>query len=175
MASFTFSRRTALRAVTVASVAALGVGTSASLAAATATSNSDATIVAAISITNTAALGFGSVVADAGAAGTVQMGTDGTRTCSTVTCVAQDAGQASSFDVTGEDGYTYSITLPTSITLSDGGTESMTVDTFTDSNSGSGTLTSGADSFNVGATLNVDMAQAAGSYTGTFDVTVEYN
>ena len=30
-------------------------------------------------------------------------------------------------------------------------------------------------SFNVGATLNVGANQAAGSYTGTFSVTVDYN
>ena len=33
----------------------------------------------------------------------------------------------------------------------------------------------GSDTFNVGATLNVGATQAAGTYSGTFAVTVNYN
>lgn len=178
MNNFAFYRRNALRGAALASVAALGMGASASALAATAPSSSDATIVGAIGITNTTALGFGSAIADAATAGTVVMGTGGARTCTTVTCVAQDAGQASAFDVNGEAGYTYAIKLPASTTLSDTATtpNTMTVDTFTDSKAGTGTLSaSGADSFTVGATLHVGAGQVADTYTGTFDVTVEYN
>lgn len=49
----------------------------------------------------------------------------------------------------------------------------MDVDNFTGSKA-NGTLTSGADSFTVGGTLDVAANQAAGEYTGTFTVTVEY-
>ncbi len=97
----------------------------------------------------------------------------GTRTCTTVTCVAQDAGTAASFDVSGQGDYTYSVTLPASTTLVDGATNEMTVDTFADNSTG--TLDgAGAETFNVGATLNVGADQIAGSYTGTFDVSVDY-
>ena len=51
----------------------------------------------------------------------------------------------------------------------------MTVDTFEDSLGGSGTLdTSGTDTFSVGATLHVGLAQPMGAYAGSFDVIVEY-
>jgi type 1 fimbria pilin len=50
----------------------------------------------------------------------------------------------------------------------------MTVDTFTSNPSGTGTLSGGAQTLNVGATLHVAGAQAAGNYTGTYNVTVAY-
>ncbi len=36
-------------------------------------------------------------------------------------------------------------------------------------------LVGGSDTFNVGATLSVSNTQAAGTYSGTFTVTVNYN
>ena len=81
---------------------------------------------------------------------------------------------AASFNVTGEGSQAYAITLPSSATLNSGG-NTMTVDTFTHDAGGSPALSSGSDSFNVGATLNVGASQAPGAYTGTFAVTVGYN
>ncbi len=69
---------------------------------------------------------------------------------------------------------TYSITLPSSATLTSGG-DTMTVDTFTHDAGGAPTLVFGSDTFNVGATLKVDPNQAVGTYSGTFAVTVNYN
>jgi len=40
---------------------------------------------------------------------------------------------------------------------------------------GAKTVTGGAFTFNVGATLNVGATQASGTYSGTFAVTVNYN
>ncbi len=40
---------------------------------------------------------------------------------------------------------------------------------------GTPTLAGGSDTFNVGATLHVGATQAAGPYSGTFAVTVNYN
>ncbi len=51
----------------------------------------------------------------------------------------------------------------------------MTVDTFNDDAGATPTLVGGSDTFNVGATLNVGAAQVAGTYSGTFAVTVNYN
>jgi len=53
----------------------------------------------------------------------------------------------------------------------------MTVDTFTtDLSPPAATLSAGglADMY-IGATLQVGAAQAEGTYTGTFDVSVDYN
>jgi hypothetical protein len=168
----------ALKASRLPAIALAAVGLSISATAGaedTATSSADATIIQAIAVTNDSGLDFGSVVADATTAGTVTMDSAGTRTCTTVTCVSQDAGAAAAFSVTGDSSYSYTITLPsTAVSLSDG-TNTMDVDTFTDSKGGSSSLTSGADSFTVGATLNVGAGQVANAYTGTFDVTVNYN
>lgn len=167
------NRRMMRKSALAVSVAAM-LGLPVAAYAATATNSSTADIVQAIAITSGTALDFGSVVA-AGAAGTVEMGAAGTRTCATVTCVAQDAGTAASFDVTGEASYTYTVTLPASATLTDSAAtpNSMTVDAF--SHDSTGTLdTAGAETFNVGATLNVGADQVAGSYAGTFDVSVDY-
>ena len=76
--------------------------------------------------------------------------------------------------MTGEPGQAYVITLPASATLSSGG-DTMTVDTFNHDAGGAPTLPGGSDAFNVGATLKVGANQAVGTYSGTFDVTVNYN
>ncbi len=82
---------------------------------------------------------------------------------------------AASFDVTGEKDSNYSITFPSSATLTSGA-NTMTMDTFTHDAGGTPQLSgSGSDTFNVGATLNVGATQAAGTYSGTFAVTVNYN
>jgi spore coat protein U-like protein len=52
----------------------------------------------------------------------------------------------------------------------------MTVNAFTSTPSGTGTFNSGGTAtLNIGATLAVGANQTAGSYTGTFSVTVDYN
>lgn len=56
-------------------------------------------------------------------------------------------------------------------TLSSGG-NTMAIGSFT--NNSGGSLSGGTDSFNVGATLTVGASQAAGSYSGTYTVTVNY-
>lgn len=143
--------------------------------AASATSNADAELVAAIGITNAAGLNFGKF-ANNGAGGTVVVSTAGTvSTTGDVVAIASSGALAASFDVTGEANTSYTISLPASATVTDASANSMTVDTFDDSGSGTGTLDgTGNDSFTVGATLTVGGTQVAGAYSGTFDVTVEY-
>ncbi len=51
----------------------------------------------------------------------------------------------------------------------------MTIDTFNHDAGATPTLAGGSDTFNVGATLHVGATQAAGTYSGTFSVTVNYN
>lgn len=133
---------------------------------------------AQISVSNTSGLAFGSIVPGS-SGGTVTVPYDGSsRNCSAeVVCIPQNPGSAAGFDVTGElTGGNYSITLPSSpVTLSNTAGESMTVDSFIDSENGSGSLSVGGNgSFTVGATLNVGANQPSGGYSGSFDVTVEY-
>ena len=95
----------------------------------------------------------------------------------TVTGGVHDFGyphQRAQFAVTGSGDEAYFINLPNQITISAGG-NSMTVNAFTSEPSGMGHLVSGADTLWVGATLNLTANQPAGSYTGQFSVTVNYD
>lgn len=99
-----------------------------------------------------------------------------------ITLVAGGAPRsAASYNVTGRDGNAYTIGLPTAaVTLngSNGGT--MTVTDFKSfsvkgPSATVGLLTGGSDVFYVGGTLNIGGTQTEGLYSGSFDVTVQYN
>jgi hypothetical protein len=82
---------------------------------------------------------------------------------------------AAEFTVTGANATTYAITLPSSTTITSS-SNTMTLDTYLTNIGTTGTLSgSGTQSFYVGSTLHVAAAQPAGSYTGSFSVTVNYN
>jgi hypothetical protein len=144
---------------------------------ATASANATATIIAPISITNTADLAFGNVAVSAITAGTVVLTPAGGRSATGGVTLPAVTGTftAAAFTVNGSGTSTYSITLPASATLTGTPSGTMTVDTFTSTPSGTGALTGGTQNITVGGTLNVGAAQAAGSYTGSFNVTVNYN
>lgn len=149
---------------------------SASLTAATVTGNASANVLTPLAVANgTNAMSFGDVAGDASAATTVVLTTAGT--ASSVDG-ASTAGTptAGDFDVTGAGTLAYDITLPLDgvVVLSNVAGPDMSVDGFLDSLGGSGALTAGAQSFAVGATLTINANQAAALYTGTYDVTVNY-
>ena len=79
-----------------------------------------------------------------------------------------------SFTASGLAGAAYAITLPSddAVTLSGIGAP-MTLEAF--NHNANLILTSGEETFNVVATLNVNPGQAAGTYNGSFDVKVNYN
>lgn len=152
----------------------------------TASSAASAIVIAPLTIAKTGDLNFGNVVAGA-ALGTVVLLPAGTRSATGGTTFS--AGfpgtlSAAKFDLTGEGVYTYAITLPGTVTLSDtvSTPNTMTATGFTVAagTTGSvdgliGTLAGGLGNLDVGATLNVGAAQVPGTYTGSFDVTVAYN
>ena len=145
-----------------------------------ATSTATATIVTPIAISKSIDMNFGNLSVNANA-GTVVITPAGARSATGGVSLPVVAGtvSATSFAITGQASYTYSITLPSSATtLSDGSGHSMTVDTWTSSPTPTGTLSSGgAETLKVGATLNITGSQAAGIYTSAtpFTVTVNYN
>ena len=170
--------------------AGLVVGATASFAqsSATATGNATANVIRPITLTASRDLAFGNVAPGATVGTLVVAGTlAGAQ--SVTGGVTQPGGQkgtvtSAQFDVAGEGSFTYTITLPaTAATITDSGTDTMTVDTWTSdiaTTAGAGLLSgsagsAGAQTFYVGGTLHVGVAQAAGSYTGTFSVTVAYN
>ncbi|MBN2666494.1 MAG: DUF4402 domain-containing protein [Bacteroidales bacterium] len=147
---------------------------------ATATSSAAAVIIAPLSITNTAGLHFGTIMRS-GTAGTVTIAPDGTRSDDggggvTLSALAP-VHSAATFDVEGEDGRTVTITLPGTITITNLAADDMDVDTFVSDPDAANpvTLTGAATVLRVGATLNVGANQPSGEYTGTFNVSVNYN
>ena len=149
-----------------------------SQAQATASASASATIVTPISITKDVDMNFGNVAVQTLNAGTVILAPDGSRLVTGGVTIPVSTGTvtAASFTVDGEGSYLYDITLPSSVTITDG-THNMTVDAFSSDPDAQGQLSSGTQTLNVGATLNVNAAQAAGAYTTAtpFDVTVNYN
>ncbi|ASO07427.1 DUF4402 domain-containing protein [Arenibacter algicola] len=140
-----------------------------------------ATVVAPIAISKTTDMNFGNVAVSSLNSGTVVLAPAGTRTTTGDATTPATSGtvSAASFSITGESGYTYAITLPSSaITLeANAGANSMTIGSFTSDPDATGTLTGGAETVNVGATLNLSAGQAAGVYNSTsaLTVTVNYN
>ncbi|AFU69866.1 hypothetical protein P700755_003216 [Psychroflexus torquis ATCC 700755] len=152
--------------------------TTGAMAQESATASSSATIVAPIGIAQAADMNFGNVAVSS-ADGTVVMTTGGSTSLTGGVTLPNNTGTvtAAAFDVTGESNYTYSITLPSdAITLvEEEGSEEMTVDTFESDPDTTGTLTTGAQTVNVGGILNVTGGQTAGVYTNSTDLTVTVN
>lgn len=156
-------------------VAIVGIaGFSASQAdAAGATGNASLTVAAPLTITETTALTFGSVTV--GSTGGTIVVTAGGATSYTgdVASFGGTSGTAALFTLGGEGGASYTVSAMTSALGLTGPGTAMPLGTFT--NNAGGTLGgAGSDTFNVGATLTVNADQAAGSYTGTYTFTVDY-
>jgi len=145
----------------------------------TASATATATIITPIAIAQATDMNFGNVAISPTVAGTVVLTPAGSRSVTGGATLPAVTGTvtAASFTVTGLGTSTYAITLPSvDYTISSGGND-MIVNTFTSTPSGTGTLTAGTQTLDVGATLNVTAAQPAGTYTNAtgFDVTVNYN
>ena len=142
---------------------------------ATANANAGANILKPIAITNTQDLDFGDIISQT-AEFTVTVTTAGARSASNATAILTAVGEQATFSVTGQENQTFKVTLPPSVSIiTDGGVNSMSIAGF---NHDLGTTPkldgTGKATLNVGAVLTVGAAQAAGAYTGTFDVTVAY-
>lgn len=130
-------------------------------------------------ITPTQDLSFGAFAAGTG--GTITISPEGVRSATSDVALMTGGqfsqGSVASFDVSGTPNANYQITLPqdgqVTLTGSQGG--NMSVTTFTKSPSGQGQLDSlGTQTVTVGGTLAVGSNQAAGTYSGSFNVTIVY-
>jgi len=143
----------------------------------TGTATGSATIITPISITKTVDMNFGSIAVGS-TLGSVVLAPDNTRTKSGGVTLPAVTGTvtAASFTVNGLGTSTFSITLPTTYTITSG-VNTMNIDTFTSTPSGSGSLVGGTQTIKVGATLDVAASQPAGTYTNStgFPVVVNYN
>jgi len=159
-----------------------GLALTAALAAspalgATRAATATATTIRPLSLVKTSDLEFGTIVPSA-TAGTVTVdATTNARTKTGGVVLATGATPgAAGFTAAGLVNILALITLPTNITLTrGGGTETMLVDNIT-TNGGTTRLFPGSATIDVtvGGRLNVGANQVAGSYSGTFNVTVIY-
>lgn len=128
-------------------------------------------------LTNSQPLAFGSF-APGVSSGTVTINAAGARSSSGgVFLVPSGAGSAASYTVGGTGGQTYAITLPADgVVVLTSGANSMAVNNFTSNPVMAGVIGGGGtQTLTVGAALSVGGNQPTGSYSGSFNVTVEYN
>ena len=147
------------------------------------TATANATVIAPIAIAKTASLEFGKIVR--GTAGTVIIATTGARTDSedALSPGTTQTGtvRAATFAVIGEGAMTYAISLPgeTDVVLINGvggdATTEMPLSSFVSDPAGTGTLSAGAQTLKVGATMTLDGSEIAGACSATYSVTVAYN
>lgn len=157
--------------VAIASTILAAALASTSANAATANADATATILEQVTVTKSSDLDFGTIVVGA-TGGTVDISTAGARTCGAA-LVCSGAVTAAAFDITGTSGEVVDVTVDASVTLNSGGNSMTAALTSSDA---SITLdgTAANDAFTVGGLLTVGASQAAGDYTGNFDVTVDY-
>ena len=145
----------------------------------TLTVQSKARIITPITLANTGsqALDFGVIARGTTGSSTILVGSVASPSI-TVTgdaIVLTSAPQtAAKFTVTGESAKTYAITIPSTTQTITDGTNILNITAFTCSNGAIGTIGTG-DVFYVGGTLTTTSTTVAGTYAGTFNVTVAYN
>jgi len=152
---------------------------STSFAQSIATASIGVTIVTPIGITKSVDMDFGNIATGMSAGGTAVLGTDGSRSTTGDATLpsAKGSPKAAAFIVTGAGNYTYTISLPSSSIRMNGSTANVTIGSFVSSPASIGTLTSGTQVVNVGATLTIPPSTAADIYTNSSDlsITVNYN
>ena len=165
-------------AVVGAALAAVSFGSVAN-AATTATATATAEILSTLAIVNDSGLDFGTI-AVAGA-GTVKVSANGlSDSCTAIALICGGTRAPAGFTVSGNDGAGVAVTLPSSATLTyvgwvgAGAAPTMSVGSFTSYFPAGTTLVAGSTTVNVGGSLAVAAAQAPGTYSGTFDVSAQY-
>jgi hypothetical protein len=144
--------------------------------AATQNATGQVSLLSPLSVLNTADLNFGDLVVS-GAGTAVIDPLAGSLTTTGGVTKAGTAAHAALFTGTGSKNSIVHIRIPTTpITVTRaGGTQTMSVSNWTlDGSANRKVPTSDIFTFAVGATLNVAAGQAVGTYSGTFQVTVQY-
>jgi hypothetical protein len=159
----------------------------------TVNASAGATIIVPMTLTEQNSLNFGTSNKKSGVAGSVVLSTTGASRTFNGGVSGSSIGDPASnavFNVTGAYDSSYSITLPTSITVVESGSMTMTINElkirFSGSaediaiNEGTNSISKmlsgrGNDSFRLGGKLNIESEQMAGFYSGTYSVTVDYN
>lgn len=117
---------------------------------------------------------FGTIAPSMTHADTVALDAAGGRVCGDALSCLSGTYRPAKFSVTGASDALYTISLPTSITLSNGSGATMQVRDLTTPQL-TRQLSDGYDEFMIGAVLDVGTNQARGSYIGAYVVSVDYS
>jgi len=144
--------------------------------AATTTTTVEANIVSTINLVAQNGIVFGDIAASS-IPGTVSIDTDGSRTTTGGTTVnTNTSGTPAKYEVSGDPNAYFTITLPTSVVITSGAGDNMTIVNFHSVPETNGQIdASGKQSLNIGATMKVGSFQPFGSYSGIMSTTIEYN
>lgn len=153
----------------------LALSPTGSVLAQSSTFSAQAEILDAIQLTKDADLAFGKIVADPVSGFDVTVDTTGAQNCP-VGQVCFGTSTAAAFTVSGTGDNNYAVTLPVAaaITHATSSSTMLVKDFVTSLTNDRGQLTAGSDSFTLGATLEIAAAQEPGAYSGTFNVSVDY-
>lgn len=166
----------------LASIALAAACASAPAFSATTTAAATADVVTPIAITKASDLVFGRFIAGPG--GTVTVSTAGLRTVNGVTAAGGSTPATASFNITGEAGTAYAISIDTSDTKLVSGANQMDLELFSDLTGAGATAgkvsagllgAGGTQTLYVGGKLTVGAEQAGGQYSGTIAALVNYN
>ena len=142
-----------------------------------ATVNTAVNVQITTNITVSAATGmvFGDMTAGP-LGGAVVMDTDGMRVATgSVDLNSASVSSPATFAVSGTPNSTYTVILPTSVMLSDGGANRIIVTNFRSTPDAAGQLnSSGVQAVTIGGTLNIGANQSFGDYSGSMAVVINY-
>lgn len=143
---------------------------------ATASFSASVTVIQPVGITTTSNLKFSKI--DAKNGGEVTLTPNSTRTTSGGIVLAEGGvASAASFEISGEPGYTYDISLPNETYELSNGDETILINNFTSDFNSETALATGSQIINVGATIKLNPNQTPGNYVNHsgFNVDVNYN
>jgi hypothetical protein len=170
--------KTFLAVAAVSAIAAPAMAQS----SATQSTTASATIVQPITLTKNSDLAFGTVVKPTSGTNTITIDetTGGrTKTGAGDAALATSSPTRAAFSVGGEGGQTFSITVPSTATMTrSGGSETLTANLVKTAATGtiSGSIGSaGTATFGVGGNYDVSSTTVSGAYSGSFNTTFDYN
>ena len=150
-------------------------------AQATVTTQVFAEVISAITATETSQLNFGRFTPETDG-GEVLLSPQGSRSSYGTVILVSGTHNPASFYITGENDYTYSITLPSTPVIITNVNNSKTMhvtnwSSIPPAGIGAGTLHGGSQTVNIGATLQVGTINdnPTGTYMGTYNVSFDYN
>ncbi len=155
-------------------IALLGAATAALVStganAATVQADAEVDILAPVTLTEGPALDFG--VVGGSVAGTATIGTGADTASCSAGLLCAGTSRRGVFDVTGASGYNVGITVDAATVLTGPGTQmALNLTPSVTSVTGNGAT---AVTFHVGGVLSINAGQAAGTYTGNYNVSADY-